>query len=182
MFQKVVFFDDNKDENSFECWEIQGDTEDLVSKLSIFDACIVAIGDNKIRMEKTKVLMSNNTKITSLIHPHASVSKHSRIKKGTVVMAGAVINPFVNIGISCIINTNSTIEHDSLIGDGVHISPNVAIAGSVSIGDKTWIGIGSSVKQNIVIGSNVIVGLGSVVLESLPDNITAIGVPVKIKL
>ena len=142
-YQKVVFFDDNKDMDSFESWEIQGDTKNLISQLSIFDACIVAIGDNKIRMEKTKLLLSNNANIVSLIHPFSSVSDLAKLKKGTVVMAGAVINPFVNIGISCIVNTNSTIEHDCLIGDGVHISPNVAIAGNVSIGDETWIGIGS---------------------------------------
>ena len=37
--------------------------------------------------------MSNNTKITSLIHPHASVSKHSRIKKGTVVAVEGDFSP-----------------------------------------------------------------------------------------
>jgi sugar O-acyltransferase (sialic acid O-acetyltransferase NeuD family) len=181
-FQKVVFFDDNKSEEIFESWEVQGDTKNLISQLSIFDACIVAIGDNKIRMEKTKLLLSNNANIVSLIHPFSSVSNHAKLKKGTVVMAGAVINPFVNIGISCIINTNSTVEHDCLIGDGVHISPNAAIAGAVSIGNETWIGIGSSVKQNTIIGNNVILGIGSVVLEDLPNNVTAFGVPTKIKL
>ena len=181
-YQKVVFFDDNKDMDSFESWEIQGDTKNLISRLSIFDACIVAIGDNKVRMEKTKLLLSNNANVTSLIHPLATVSKYSRFQIGSVVMAGAVINPFVTIGISCIINTNSTIEHDCILGDGVHISPNAAIAGGVRIGDETWIGIGSLVKQNIEIGINVIVGLGSVVLKSLPDNVIAYGLPAKIKL
>ena len=181
-YQQVVFFDDNENNSDFECWKIQGDTKDLIAKLSIFDACVVAIGDNKVRMEKTNLLLSNNANIISLIHPHASVSRYSEIQKGTVVMSGAVINPFVTIGISCIINTNSTIEHDSLIGYGAHISPNVAIAGSVTIGNETWIGIGSSIKQNITIGSNVIIGLGSVVLENLPDNVIAFGTPTKIKI
>tara|TARA_B100000795_G_scaffold139615_1_gene104512 strand:+ start:1059 stop:1676 length:618 start_codon:yes stop_codon:yes gene_type:complete len=181
-YQKIVFFDDSKDKSKCESWKINGDTDKLVSTLEAFDACIVAIGDNKIRMEKIRLLQSNNAKITSLIHPLASVSKYSVIQKGTVIMANAVINPFATIGISCIINTNSTIEHDCLIGDGVHISPNVAIAGEVSIGSETWIGIGSSVKQNIKIGINVMVGLGSVVINDIPDNAKAFGVPAKIKL
>ena len=181
-FQKIVFFDDVKIDVIFESWEIHGNTKNLISKLSVFDACFVAIGDNKIRMAKINLLLSNNANIISLIHPLATVSLYSKVQEGTVVMAGAVINPFVNIGISCIINTNSTVEHDCLIGDGVHISPNAAIAGGVSIGNETWIGIGSSVKQNIIIGNNVILGIGSVVLEDLPNNVTAFGVPSKIKL
>jgi len=181
-YQKIVFFDDNKTEKLFEFWKIQGDTKNLISNLSIFDACIVAIGNNKIRMEKINLLLLNNANIISLIHPLASVSLYSKIQKGSVVMAGAVINPFVNIGISCIINTNSTIEHDCMIGHGVHVSPNVAIAGGVSVGDETWIGIGSSVKQNIKIGSHVILGIGSVLLKNLPNKVTAYGIPAKIIL
>lgn len=181
-FQKIVFFDDVKIDVIFESWEIHGNTKNLISKLSVFDACFVAIGDNKIRMEKINLLLSNNANIISLIHPFASVSKYSKIQKGSVVMAGAVINPFASIGIACIINTNATVEHDCLIGDGVHISPNAAIAGGVSIGNQTWIGIGSSVKQNIIIGHNILLGVGSVVLDDLPDGVTAFGVPAKIKL
>ena len=180
-FQDIVFYDDNKKYKTFESWEIKGDTKKLISQLSNYDACIVAIGDNYIRMEKTKLLLLNDANVTFLIHPNASVSLYSNINSGSVVMAGAVINPFVNVGISCIINTNSTIEHDCLIGDGSHISPNAVIAGNVSIGEKTWIGAGSSVKQNIGIGDNVIVGLGSVVIKNLPNSVTAYGVPAKIK-
>ena len=155
-----------------------------VHKFRVFHGNIIGCLDkiDEIRMEKIRLLQSNNAKITSLIHPLASVSKYSVIQKGTVIMANAVINPFATIGISCIINTNSTIEHDCLIGNGVHISPNVAIAGEVSIGSETWIGIGSSVKQNIKIGINVMVGLGSVVINDIPDNAKAFGVPAKIKL
>ena len=181
-YKKIVFFDVNEDKSDFECWTIQGDTNDLISKLSVFDACFVAIGDNKVRMEKINLLLSNNANIISLIHSHASVSKYSKIQQGSVVMAGAVINPFASIGIACIINTNSTVEHDCSIGDGVHISPNVAIAGGVSIGYESWIGIGSSVKQNVTIGSHVTLGMGSVLLEDLPNNINAFGVPAKVRL
>tara|TARA_B100000795_G_C22702554_1_gene400246 strand:+ start:338 stop:955 length:618 start_codon:yes stop_codon:yes gene_type:complete len=180
-FQKVVFFDDIKTDTYFESWEIKGNTKNLISNISNFDACFVAIGDNSIRIDKINTLLLNNANVISLIHPLASVSKYSKINRGSVVMAGAVINSFVTIGNSCIINTNSTIEHDCLIGDGVHISPNSAIAGGVSIGNNTWIGIGSSIKQNTVIGRNVILGLGSVLLEDLPDNVVAFGVPAKIE-
>jgi len=180
-FDSIIFFDDNNAIKSLESWKVIGDTENLLSHVSSFDACFVAIGDNNVRVKKTELLKNNNANIVSLIHPNACVSEYSLIKKGTVVMANASINPYASIGESCIVNTSSTIEHDCLIGSGVHISPNTALAGGVRVGDKTLVGIGSSIRQNIEIGDNVIIGTGSVVINNMPDNVVAFGVPAKIE-
>ena len=51
-----------------------------------------------------------------------------------------------------LLNTASTIDHDSNIEEGVHISPGVNIGGNVNIGKRTWIGIGSKIINNINIG------------------------------
>jgi UDP-3-O-[3-hydroxymyristoyl] glucosamine N-acyltransferase len=64
-------------------------------------------------------------------------------------MAGTVVNPCTKIGKGCIINTSSTIDHDGVIEDYVHISPGVHVAGSVSLGAFTWLGIGSMVSNNL---------------------------------
>ena len=180
-FDSIIFFDDNNAIKSLESWKVIGDTHNLLSHVSSFDACFVAIGDNNVRVKKTELLKNKNANIVSLIHPSAYVSEYSLIKKGTVVMANASINPYASIGESCIVNTSSTIEHDCLIGSGVHISPNTALAGGVRVGDKTSVGIGSSIRQNIEIGDNVIIGTGSVVITNIPDNVVAFGVPAKIE-
>ena len=66
-------------------------------------------------------------------------------------MAGSVVNPCTKIGKGCIINTGSTIDHDCVIEDYVHISPGVNVAGLVSVGALTWLGIGSVVNNNLVL-------------------------------
>ncbi len=177
-YEKIVFFDDAK--NHIEHWEVKGNTQHLIAQLSNFNAFFVAIGNSKDRTEKTAILKSNGIDVVSLIHPLSILSQYAKIGAGTVIMAGSVVNAFANIGDDCIINTNSTVEHDCILANGVHISPNVAIAGGVSIGNGSWIGIGSSIKQNITIGQNVVVGAGSVVVDNLPNNTTAFGVPAKI--
>ena len=180
-FKSIIFFDDNHGIKRLESWKVIGDTEDLLRRVSDYDACFVAIGDNKIRVKKTELLKNKNANIVSLIHPNAYVSEYSLLKKGTVVMANASINPYASIGESCIINTSSTIEHDCLIGSGVHICPNSALAGGVRVGNKTLVGIGSSIRQNIEIGHNVIIGTGSVVINNIPNSVLAFGVPAKIE-
>ena len=114
-----------------------------------------------------------------MIHPTAVISQYSQIGLGSVVMANAVINPFVKIAQACIINTASSIDHDCTLAVGVHVSPGGNIAGGVKIGKHSWLGIGSSVKQLVQIGDNVTVGAGAVVVDDLDSDQTVVGVPAK---
>jgi Serine acetyltransferase len=60
-------------------------------------------------------------------------------------------------------------------------SARAHLAGEVEIGDRSWIGIGASVIQQIRIGADVIVGAGAAVVHDLPDGVTAVGVPARVR-
>lgn len=179
-WDEVVFFDD-----AFPVlrtngeWPVQGTTEDLVVGMEGFSAAVVAIGDNQIRLEKSKYLLSEGFKLETLIHPSSVVSKYAKVEAGSVVIAGAVINPFACIGLGTIINTACSIDHDCVIGEGVHVSPGAHIAGGVSIGELSWLGIGCAVKQGVEIGASVVVAAGAVVVTDIPSNSLVKGVPAK---
>jgi len=176
----IVFFDDAFPSiSSIEHWRVQGNTEAFISAHTSFDGVVVAIGNNKIRLEIHNRLLDSNCNIVTLIHPHSVVSPFATIGAGTVIMAGAVVNPFATIGNTCVINTNSVVEHDCFLADAVHISPNVALGGGVKVGRYSWIGIGVSVKQLVTIGDHVIAGAGSVVIQDLIQPGTYIGCPAK---
>jgi len=96
-------------------------------------------------------------------------------------MAGAVVHVNAVIGKGCIINTSSSVDHDCILEDGVHISPGAHIGGSVSIGKYTWVCIGSCIANNIKIGRNVIVAAGAAVIKDVPDNVMVAGVPAILK-
>jgi acetyltransferase EpsM len=48
------------------------------------------------------------------------------------------------------------------------------------VGELSHIGIGVSVIQGIRIGRGVIIGAGAVVIEDIPDHVTAVGVPARV--
>ena len=50
----------------------------------------------------------------------------------------------------------------------------------IQIGNNVWLGAGVTVCPGVTIGDNVVVGAGSVVLQDLPSNVIAVGVPAKI--
>lgn len=178
---EVCFYDDAyPDKNKVEHWCINGTTLDIASLNPKTSSLVVAIGNNKIRRQiigKFKLLGFN---LPTLIHPSATVSQYASIGYGTVVFAGSVINAFAKLGCGVIINTNSTVEHDCLIEDYVHLSPNVALAGGTQIGECAWMGISSCTKQLTKVEKGSIIGANSVVLNNISKNVVAVGNPAKV--
>jgi sugar O-acyltransferase (sialic acid O-acetyltransferase NeuD family) len=140
---------------------------------------IVAIGDCRSRWERTRKLAACGFRIATLVHPRAVVAADVSLGEGTVVAAGAVLNPGATVGMAAIINTAAVVDHECVIGDGSHISPGANLAGRVRIGRQVWIGIGATVIENISIGDRAIIGAGSLVLCHVPPNTVSYGVPAR---
>jgi len=139
---------------------------------------LISIGNNQTRCRIAQNL--NKDLFTTIKHPSATIASSATIDYGTVVMAGAVINPSCKIGKHCIVNTSASIDHDCEINDFVHISPNATLCGNVMIGELSQIGAGSVIIQGVRIGKNVTIGAGSVVINDVPDNSVVVGNPGKI--
>lgn len=179
-WSEIVFFDDAWPDLSLEGqFDVVGNTEALVEQILDFDGIHVAIGNNRVRLEKFEFFLSHGANLPTLVHPRSAISKSSSLGDGTVVMAGSVVNSDTTISSACILNTGSTVDHDCRIGEGVHVSPGVNIAGGVKIGRLSWVGIGASVIQCVSVGSDAQVGAGAVVLTDVPDGRLVAGVPAK---
>lgn len=179
-YSEVVFFDDAwPKKNSVGRWSITGTTETLISAMPDFDAVIVAIGDNRIRLEKQIMLATGGATLVSLIHPAAVASHFAQIGEGSVICASAVVNVDAVLGSSVVVNTGATVDHDCRLDDAVHIAPGAHLSGDVYVGRRSWIGVGACVKQGIHIGSDVIVGAGAVVVSDISDGVTAVGNPAR---
>lgn len=138
------------------------------------------VGDNAVRAELfSRVCAMGFTPIRA-IHPRAVVAASANVGEGSVVMAGAILNPGAVVGIDTIVNTGAILDHDCQIGDHVHIAPGVTLSGNVSVGAYSHVGTGASVKQGVTIGTNTVVGAGAVVVRNLPDNVTAVGIPASV--
>jgi len=116
----------------------------------------------------------------TVCHPTYSMASDVEIGQGTVIMAGAIIDPACRIGNYCIINNNSVVCHDAVIEDAVHICPGVHVAGQVTIGLASWVGIGSCISDHVNIGARSYIGAGSVVVKDIPGGVLAYGNPARV--
>lgn len=153
-----------------------GGVDTLLNKSGLLDV-VVAIGQADTRLMISNQLISKGMQLVKVIHPRSIVARDARLSAGTVVLAGAIVNPSVSCGIACILNTGSIVDHHCQLGDAVHICPGVALAGRVSIGSKSWIGVGAKVRDGVSIGPDSVIGAGAVVVNNIPGNVTVIGCP-----
>ncbi|WP_394186449.1 acetyltransferase [Metabacillus halosaccharovorans] len=142
---------------------------------------IIAIGHNQTRKRIVNKMNLEESMYVTPVHPSAIISPSARIGRGTVVMANTVINADAVIGNHVIVNTGSIIEHDSKVNDFVHISPSATLTGCVQLGEGVHIGAGATLIPNVKVGDWSTIGAGATVINSIPSNITAVGIPAKSK-
>ncbi len=174
-YEEILFLDDKPATKECGGFPVVGTSRDSAA----YTECdfIVGIGNANVRERIQEQLEGEGLRLITLIHPSAVVAESTVIQSGTVVMAGTVINPGAKIGKGCIINTCSSVDHDCMISDYVHVSVGAHVAGAVQIGARTWIGAGATISNNISICGDCMVGAGAVVVKDIEIQGTYIGVP-----
>ena len=139
---------------------------------------IITIGDCQVRRSIVERLGDRD--FLTLVHPRSTLASTIQLGQGTVVMAGAILNPSSSVGNHCIINTGASIDHDCKIHDFVHIAPHCTLCGQVIVGEGTWVGANTTIIQGIHIGKDCYIGAGSVVVKDIPDGCLCYGNPARI--
>ena len=121
---------------------------------------IIAVGDNAARKSEATKLPDDS--FVAVIHNKAVIANDVRMGDGTVVMAGAVVQPGTVIGKHCIINTCASVDHDCTLGDFVHVAPGARLCGNVTVGEGALIGAGAVCVPGAVIAPWSLVKAGSV--------------------
>lgn len=164
-------------------YPVLGQEEDLPELLKIHSLMggIVAIGDNVLRSKVVARIreICPDFQFVSAVHPQSSVAINVAIGEGAVVMAGAVISPCCSIGRFCILNSNASLDHDSILEDYSSCAPGSTIGGNCLVGQYAAIGIGAVLIHGVHVGGHTVVGAGSVVIKSIESFVVAYGVPAK---
>lgn len=178
----IGILDDDSSNLGFSNIPILGKINFIEELVSQYDDIyfIITIANNKIRHEIVEKYKKLNLKYYTAIHPSATIASNVNIGAGTVVMAGAVVGPFTEIGNHVILNTLSSVDHDNIIEDFVHICPGAKCAGCVTVKSSSFICTGSSIIPGVIIGESTIVGAGSVVIKDTKGYSTVVGVPAKV--
>ena len=86
---------------------------------------LAAIGGDRGRDRLTvhECFRLHGVRVEPLVHPQASVCLTASLGAGTQVLAHALVATDVRIGEACIINHQAAVDHESVLGSGVHLAP-----------------------------------------------------------
>jgi len=112
----------------------------------------------------------------TVVHPSAFISPTARLASGVFIGPSAIVHARARVGPHAIINSGAIVEHDCTIGENTHLAPGSVIGGTVTIGSDTLLGLGCRVLPGLFIGKHCTIGAGAVVLASVPDGTTVVGV------
>jgi acetyltransferase EpsM len=183
-YEIVGFLDDanpQRHETEFCGASILGGREQLDAlKLRGVQTLIFAFGHHEMRLRLSEFARAKGFSLATAVHPQAIVAADVDIGTGTVLVAGAVVNPSSKVGQNVIINTCASIDHECVVEDGAHIGPGARLAGRVVVGRAAQIGIGAKIVGGVRIGAGSLIGAGAVVLNDIPEGVVAYGSPAKV--
>jgi len=109
------------------------------------------------------------------------VSQFNRMLTGIEIHPGATIGRrcFIDHGMGVVIGETTEIGDDVLLYQGVTLGGTGKEKGKrhPTIGNNVVIGTGAKILGNITVGDHTKIGAGSVVIRSVPDHSTVVGVP-----
>lgn len=112
------------------------------------------------------------------------ISQISRFFTGIEIHPAATIGRrfFIDHGMGVVIGETTVIGDDVLIYQGVTLGGTGKETGKrhPTVCDNVVIGAGAKILGNIMIGSGARIGAGSVVIDSVPEHSTVVGIPGRI--
>lgn len=174
------FIDDNPNNlgKIIDGQKVIGDSKYLMT-LSEETYVVIAIANYKVKKTFVEKL-GGCFKFATIIHPRVLVHDFMTVGEGTIIYEGVILTTDIRIGSQVIISPKCGIGHDSIIKDYVSLLWNVNVSGADVIGEGVLVGSGATIIQNLKIGQGATIGAGAVVLNSIPENCTAVGVPAKV--
>lgn len=154
-WDRVVFADDQWPNVKMAFgYSVVCNIDNIESQFGKVEAGIAAVGDNKLRelwQEKIKI---SGIKLAIVIDPRAYVSKTANIGEGSVIMPLSSIGSYARVGCGCIVNSNSCIDHDTVLEDFVHLGVGVNLAGGVFIRKGVMLQAGCCIGPRIEVLGN----------------------------
>jgi len=121
---------------------------------------------NRARQSMFDRLKALDYKMESYIHPDARVNADAPLGEGVVVLPGAVIEPYAQVGKNSMIWSNTTLAHHSIVGENCWLAAGAVISGQAKVMGNTFLGVNSTVVNEITVEEFNIIGAGALITRN----------------
>lgn len=140
---------------------------------------VVAIGDNGARVAIATQLRRLGGRLTSAVHPLASVAGSARVGSHVIIGPRAIVCVHATVGDCALLGPGAIVDHDSVVGDGAHIGTAARLAGGVTVDGLATVGVGACVIPGRRVGRGARVLGGSAVVRDVGPGECVAGMPAR---
>jgi sugar O-acyltransferase (sialic acid O-acetyltransferase NeuD family) len=141
---------------------------------------VIAVGNPQARQEIAgRIRAACENPYATLVHPRAWLAQRVTLGEGSQVLAGALLNVDVRIGVHAILNIGSRVSHDAVVGDFATLGPGATLCGGARVGNGCELGAGAVVLPRVEIEAGARLGAGSVAVAPVAAGLTVVGVPAR---
>jgi sugar O-acyltransferase (sialic acid O-acetyltransferase NeuD family) len=142
----------------------------------------IGVGSPVLKRKIVEKISNQFTHFPNLIHPDVAFDHRAgavHLGKGIVIFSNATLTTCITLHDFVHLNQGANIGHDTSLGRFTTISPGVSISGNVMIGETVFFGTKSCTVEQISITDYTVIGAGAVVIKSISESGTYVGVPAK---
>ena len=148
------------------------------SKLNqIFDpksvSVIMAMGYddlNRSRDSMFKRIKKKGFSIETYVHPDSKVYTNLSLGEGSVILPGAILEPYTSLGENTMVWCNVTIAHHAKVGDHCWLASGCVVSGQAVINNNSFLGVNSTVVNAVEVGERNIVGANALITKCTQEN------------
>lgn len=138
---------------------------------------VCAIGDGKTRLSICRDFQKKGAEFINFIHPTAKIRERVKMGVGNIFCPYSSVNPDVTIGDFVILNCNSGLAHDCVVGDGCSLLGGNSVNGNCTLGKCVFMGANSIIIPSRKIGDYAKISAGAVIFTHVKPKKTMIGNP-----
>lgn len=134
---------------------------------------IIAMGYhdlNRSRQQMFCKIKSTGYKVETYLHQDAKIHTSKLIGEGSIVLPGAVLEPYCSVGSNSMIWCNTTVAHHSSVGDNCWLASGCVVSGSAKVRDNAFIGVNSTIVNEVEVSELNIVGANALISKCTKPN------------
>lgn len=139
----------------------------------------VGIGAPAVRRRIAERCDGAGLEAATLVHPSATMGAQVTVGAGSVLCAGVRLTTNIQLGRHVHVNLNSTIGHDTIVGDYVSLNPLASISGDCVLGAEVLVGVAGVVLNALRVGEGAVVGGAACAVRDVEPGSVVVGVPAR---